>query len=106
MKNILELEFYYDSTKIDHLRTLNTILETLKEFNTTKVIFRPFDLNSPFVAPQDQISGFPCLRRIQPRPERQIFGPLKTTDDIMVLLGVVKPIAPETDLSSSLAIRT
>jgi hypothetical protein len=94
MKKYFEIEFFYRSSDLEHLRQLRLLETALLGVPEYTVNFRKTDVDSSFVPLPEGIPGLPCIRRIAPTPERIILGILKTETDVWTVLGMSPPKIP------------
>ena len=94
MKKHFEIEFFYCSSDLEHLRQLRLLESAFIAAPDYTVTFRKTELDCGFVPLPDGIPGLPCIRRIAPPPERIILGILKTEAEVWTVLGMTPTKAP------------
>src|SRR5262245_25992244 len=84
--SLVEVEFYFRSSNRRHVEALERIKSTLRLIDGFTSL-REVDCDHE-PARAETLPALPCLRRLEPRPERFLVGPFQTTDDVALLLGV------------------
>ncbi len=94
MKKHFQIEFFYRSSDLEHLRQLRLLESAFIAAPDYTVTFCKTDLDSCFVPLPEGIPGVPCIRRICPTPERVILALLKTEAEVWTVLGMSPNKAP------------
>jgi hypothetical protein len=90
MNTQFHIEFYYSSQNPDQLKILHCIEHVIHgSFRAgVGISFSFFNCDDQKVLVPSHIPGIPCLRRLFPKAERLILGPLGTFFEIASAIGL------------------
>ena len=92
MNATFEIEYYFRSQHPEHLDYLRVVEQTVSNArrNGVAVMLRTINCDEPAAVWPERVIALPCVRRVQPGPERMIVSIAGNCQDLEQALGLPK----------------